>query len=41
LGDAEVSVTQIATLENARSSHISFLTNSKYRGQLASTQAGR
>ena len=40
LGDAEVSVTQIATLENARSSHISFLTNSKYRGQLASTQAG-
>lgn len=40
LGDADVSVTQIATLENARSGQISFLTNSKYRAQLASTEAG-
>ena len=40
LGDGEVHVTQVATLENAQSSHISFLTNSKYRTQLANTCAG-
>lgn len=40
LGDAEVCITQIATLENARPDQISFLTNSKYRAQLASTKAG-
>lgn len=40
LGDAGVSVTQIATLEYAKSGQISFLTNSKYRAQLACTQAG-
>jgi len=40
LGDGEVRVTQIATLENAQSNHISFLTNSKYRAQLAHTSAG-
>lgn len=39
LGDAEVRITQIATLEYAKSGQISFLTNSKYRAQLASTQA--
>src|SRR3989338_4207801 len=40
LGDGEVRVIQVATLENAQSSHISFLTNSKYRTQLANTCAG-
>jgi len=40
LGDAEVRVTQISTLEAARSDQISFLTNSKYRSQLSSTRAG-
>ena len=40
LGDAEVRVTQIATLEHARSDQISFLTSSKYRAQLANTKAG-
>lgn len=40
LGDGEVKVEQIATLESAQSQHISFLTNSKYRSQLAGTKAG-
>jgi UDP-3-O-[3-hydroxymyristoyl] glucosamine N-acyltransferase len=40
LGDAEVRISQIATLENAQPNHISFFTNSKYRTQLASTCAG-
>lgn len=40
LGDGDTRVTQVATLENARAQHISFLTNSKYRAQLAGTQAG-
>jgi UDP-3-O-[3-hydroxymyristoyl] glucosamine N-acyltransferase len=40
LGDAGVRVSQIATLENAQAHHISFLTNSKYRAQLATTKAG-
>lgn len=40
LGDGEVRIAQIATLEHAQSCHISFLTNSKYRAQLADTQAG-
>ncbi len=35
-----VRIAQIATLENARPDQISFLTNSKYRAQLASTHAG-
>lgn len=39
LGDAGVRITQIATLENAQPDQISFLTNSKYRAQLASTKA--
>ena len=40
LGNAEVRISQIATLESALPSQISFLTNSKYKVQLASTQAG-
>jgi len=40
LGDAEVRISQIATLEKAQPNHISFLTNSKYRTQLADTRAG-
>jgi len=40
LGDAGVRISQIATLENAQPDQISFLTNSKYRAQLAGTQAG-
>jgi UDP-3-O-[3-hydroxymyristoyl] glucosamine N-acyltransferase len=40
LGDAGVRISQIATLENAQPDQISFLTNSKYRTQLASTRAG-
>ena len=40
LGDGEVRVAQIATLESAQPQHISFLTNSKYRAQLATTKAG-
>ena len=40
MGDAEVRISQVATLENARSNHISFLANSKYRTQLAGTHAG-
>ncbi len=40
LGDAEVRVSQIATLEKAQPNQISFLTNSKYRMQLAGTRAG-
>ncbi|HEX5363271.1 MAG TPA: UDP-3-O-(3-hydroxymyristoyl)glucosamine N-acyltransferase [Gallionella sp.] len=40
LGDGEVQVEQIATLDSAQPQHISFLTNSKYRSQLAGTKAG-
>ena len=40
MGDAGVRVTQIATLEAAQPGQISFLTNSKYRAQLGTTQAG-
>lgn len=40
LGDAGVSISQIATLENAQPGQISFLTNSKYHAQLARTKAG-
>ena len=40
LGNAEVRISQIATLEKAQSNHISFLTNSKSRAQLANTAAG-
>lgn len=40
MGRAEVCISQVATLETAQPAEISFLTNSKYRAQLASTQAG-
>ena len=40
LGNAEVCISQIATLEKAQPNQISFLTNSKYRMQLAGTKAG-
>lgn len=40
LGDGEVRISGIATLEHARSGQISFLTNSKYRAQLEGTRAG-
>jgi UDP-3-O-[3-hydroxymyristoyl] glucosamine N-acyltransferase len=40
LGDAEVRISQIASLEAAQHDQISFLTNSKYRAQLAGTRAG-
>lgn len=39
LGNHEVRVWQIATLEKAQPIHISFLTNSRYRAQLADTKA--
>ncbi len=40
LGDSGVRISQINTLERADSSQISFLTNSKYHAQLATTNAG-
>ncbi len=40
LGDAGVRINQIASLEAAKPDQISFLANSKYRSQLASTMAG-
>ena len=40
LGNSEVRISQIATLETAQPTQISFLTNRKYRAQLASTKAG-
>lgn len=40
LGDADVVVQQVATLDRAQPQHISFLSNSKYRAQLAATRAG-
>jgi len=40
LGDAEVRISQVATLEKARPDQISFLSNNKYRAQLAHTRAG-
>ena len=40
LGDADVEIVQVATLEQAGSSEISFLANSKYRSRLAETGAG-
>jgi len=40
LGNSEVMICQIATLESANSSQIAFLANNKYRAQLESTHAG-
>jgi UDP-3-O-[3-hydroxymyristoyl] glucosamine N-acyltransferase len=39
LGHADACVSQVATLETAQPGQISFLTNSKYRAQLAGTKA--
>ncbi|MFY9261058.1 MAG: UDP-3-O-(3-hydroxymyristoyl)glucosamine N-acyltransferase [Gallionella sp.] len=40
LGDGNVCIEQVATLEKAQAQHISFLTNRKYQSQLATTHAG-
>jgi UDP-3-O-[3-hydroxymyristoyl] glucosamine N-acyltransferase len=40
LGDASVTINQIATLDSARADQIAFLANSKYRSQLDSTKSG-
>ncbi len=40
LGDSAVLISQIATLDSAQSHQIAFLSNSKYRAQLATTNAG-
>jgi UDP-3-O-[3-hydroxymyristoyl] glucosamine N-acyltransferase len=40
LGDSDVLISQIATLESAQAGQIAFLANSKYRSQLESTKAG-
>lgn len=40
LGDGELRIARIATLEGATPDAIAFLANPKYRAQLASTQAG-
>ena len=38
-GDGALEISKIATLANARSGHIAFLANKKYRSQLETTQA--
>lgn len=40
IGDPQTPISQVATLESAGVEHISFLTHSKYRKQLAGTRAG-
>lgn len=40
LGDPDTPLQQVATLEHAGPQHLAFLTNSKYRAQLAATRAG-
>lgn len=40
LGNAEVLISQIATLDSAKADQIAFLANSKYRAQLDTTHAG-
>ena len=40
LGDANVAVSQVATLDSAQAGDITFLANSKYRSQLVDTRAG-
>lgn len=40
IGDGTIEISQVATLAHAQASQLSFLTNSKYRPQLATTQAG-
>ena len=40
LGQTEISISQVATLETAQPTQISFLANSKYRAKLGGTKAG-
>jgi UDP-3-O-[3-hydroxymyristoyl] glucosamine N-acyltransferase len=40
LGDAQTPISQVAALESAGARHISFLTHSRHREQLASSRAG-
>lgn len=40
VGDPEVAVSQVATLEQAQPWHLSFFSNPKYRSQLQQTRAG-
>ena len=40
VGNADVIISQVATLESAQAHQIAFLANSKYRAQLDSTKAG-
>ncbi len=40
VGNGQVRITQVATLARAQPDHLSFLTNPKYRSQLATTSAG-
>ena len=40
IGDPRTQISQVATLENAGAQHIGFLSNNKYRKQLAGTRAG-
>lgn len=40
IGDANVQISQVATLKKAEPHHLSFLTHGKYRSELAQTRAG-
>ncbi len=40
LGDANTTVSQVATLDSAQAGNLTFLASSKYRAQLAATHAG-
>jgi len=40
IGDPQTPISQVATLENAGAEHIGFLSNKRYRKQLAGTRAG-
>ncbi len=40
IGDPQTPISQVATLENAGAQHIGFLSNKRYRKQLAGTRAG-
>ena len=40
LGNADTTVSQVATLDSAESGHLTFLASKKYRAQLAATRAG-
>ncbi|MBI2314074.1 MAG: UDP-3-O-(3-hydroxymyristoyl)glucosamine N-acyltransferase [Betaproteobacteria bacterium] len=40
IGDPELRISQVATLEQAAAHHLSFLSNPRYRSKLAATRAG-